>query len=66
MAMYAIVTKSHYIFSVRSAIAETEHETSEDFLSLRVKTEEEKVALIHLFMQDIIVQVTNLIGERGS
>ena len=32
-------------FSVRSAIAKAENETSEDFLSLRVKTEEEKVSV---------------------
>lgn len=48
-----VIVKTHYIFSVRSAIAKAENETSEDFLSLRVKTDEEKVSTIltHLFMQ---------------
>ena len=37
--------KSHCIFSVRSAIAKADNDSSEDFLSLRVKTDEEKVCV---------------------
>ena len=68
------IVKSHNIFSVRSAITEADNDTSEDFLSLRVKTEEEKVSAIYLFMHTIqtlqmleyLQSVTNLLGERGS